>query len=173
VSPGLDIIRDVTSSDLVVERLVVGAVETAASLDEALRAAVTNLAASAEGYHWVGIYLLEGDTLVLHNEVGKPTPHRRIALAQGICGAAAREGRTIVVADVRLDPRYLACSAETRSEIVVPIVDRAGRVRGEIDVDSDAPAAFDAGDTALLETVAAALAVRFPDRPAPGQPRPE
>lgn len=153
-----------TSLDLAVERLVVRAVEAASDLDEALRAAVTNLAASAERYHWVGIYLLEGDTLVLHSEVGKPTPHARISVSQGLCGAAARQRRTIVVDDVRLDSRYLACSVDTRSEIVVPILDGGGRVRGEIDVDSDAPSAFGPDDQALLETVAAALAARFPAR---------
>ncbi len=151
-----------TSPDLAVERLLVRAIDTAPSLDEALRAAVTGLAASAERYHWVGIYLLEGETLVLHNQLGTPTPHVRIPIAQGLCGAAARERRTIVVDDVRKDPRYLACSLETRSEIVVPIVDPRGRVVGEIDIDSDAPAAFSPQDRALVETAAAALAARVP-----------
>jgi len=152
----------VTSPDLAVERLLVRAIDTAPSLDEALRAAVTGLAASAERYDWVGIYLLEGETLVLHNQLGTPTPHVRIPIAQGLCGAAARERRTIVVDDVREDPRYLACSLETRSEIVVPIVDPRGRVVGEIDIDSDEPAAFGSQDRALVETAAAALAARFP-----------
>lgn len=151
-----------TSPDLAVERLLVRAIDTAPSLDEALRAAVTGLAASAERYDWVGIYLLEGETLVLHNQLGTPTPHVRIPIAQGLCGAAARERRTIVVDDVREDPRYLACSLETRSEIVVPIVDPRGRVVGEIDIDSDEPAAFGSQDRALVETAAAALAARFP-----------
>lgn len=151
-----------TSPDLAVERLLVRAIDTAPSLDEALRAAVTGLAASAERYDWVGIYLLEGETLVLHDQIGKPTPHVRIPIAQGLCGAAARERRTIVMDDVRQDPRYLACSLETRSEIVVPIVDPRGRVVGEIDIDSDAPAAFGPQDRALIETAAAALAARFP-----------
>ena len=151
-----------TSPDLAVERLLVRAIDTAPSLDEALRAAVTGLAASAERYDWVGIYLLEGETLVLHNQLGTPTPHVRIPIAQGLCGAAVRERRTIVVDDVREDPRYLACSLETRSEIVVPIVDPRGRVLGEIDIDSDAPAAFGSQDRALVETAAAALAARFP-----------
>jgi len=152
----------VTSPDLAVERLLVRAIDTAPSLDEALRAAVTGLAASAERYDWVGIYLLEGETLVLHNQLGTPTPHVRIPIAQGLCGAAVRERRTIVVDDVLEDPRYLACSLETRSEIVVPIVDPRGRVVGEIDIDSDEPAAFGSQDRALVETAAAALAARFP-----------
>ena len=87
---------------------------------------MTGLADSAEHYHWVGVYLLEGDTLVLHTQVGAPTPHVRIPVSQGLCGAAVRERRTIVVDDVREDPRYLACSLATRSEIVVPIVTPGG-----------------------------------------------
>lgn len=111
-------------------------------------------------YSWVGIYLLEGDELVLGPFLGKPSPHTRIPLGRGICGAAATERATIVVDDVNADPRYLACSLETRSEIVVPIM-RGGQVLGEIDIDSDARAAFGPGDQALLERVAALLAEKL------------
>jgi L-methionine (R)-S-oxide reductase len=151
----------VTSAELAVEALLCRAVETAPTLDDAIRGAVTGLADSAGHYHWVGVYLLEGETLVLHTQVGAPTPHARIPLSQGLCGAAARERRTIVVDDVRQDPRYLACSLETRSEIVVPIVTPGGVVVGEIDVDSDRPAAFGTVDRGRVETAAAALAARF------------
>jgi L-methionine (R)-S-oxide reductase len=111
-------------------------------------------------YNWVGFYLLEGDTLVLGPFVGKPTPHTRIPLHQGICGAAASSGHTMIVDDVNADPRYLACSLETRSEIVVPIW-REGRILGEIDIDSDTPAAFSAEDRQLLESVASIIAPRL------------
>jgi len=104
-------------------------------------------------YHWVGFYMLEGDVLVLGPFVGKPTEHVRIPLNQGTCGAAASTGETVVIDDVTADPRYLACSPETRSEIVVPIRCNGGVV-GELDLDSDAPAAFTADDRALLEQVA-------------------
>jgi len=111
-------------------------------------------------YNWLGVYLLEGTVLVLGPYVGKPTPHTRIALNQGICGAAASSGKTVIVDDVNTDPRYLACSLETRSEIVVPIV-REGQVLGEIDVDSDQPAAFTEDDCRLLEAVAEILAAKL------------
>jgi GAF domain-containing protein len=84
-------------------------------------------------------------------------------MGSGICGAAATARQTIVVDDVNADPRYLACSIDTRSEIVVPIMD-AGRVLGEIDIDSDKPAAFGAADRGLLEPIAALLAERLADR---------
>jgi len=111
-------------------------------------------------YSWVGIYVLEGDELVLGPYLGKPSPHTRIPPGRGICGAAATEKATIVVDDVNADPRYLACSIETKSEIVVPIM-RGNDVLGEIDIDSDQPAAFGARDRALLEPVAALLAERL------------
>ena len=72
-------------------------------------------------YNWVGVYFLEGRELVLGPFAGASTPHTRIPLEKGICGLAAREMKTVIVPDVTADPRYLACTAETRSEIVVPI----------------------------------------------------
>jgi L-methionine (R)-S-oxide reductase len=81
----------------------------------------------------------------------------RIPVGQGICGAAAASGETEIVDDVDADPRYLACFASTRSEIVVPIADE-GRVVGEIDINSDLPAAFSGEDRAILESVAALIA---------------
>jgi GAF domain-containing protein len=122
--------------------------------------AVAILKTEMPSYTWVGIYLLEGDELVLGPFLGKPSPHTRIPLARGICGAAATEKQTIVVDDVHADPRYLACSLETRSEIVVPIM-TGSRVLGEIDIDSDRPAAFGAEDKTLLEAVASLLAAKL------------
>ncbi len=108
-------------------------------------------------YSWVGIYLLDDEELVLGPFLGKPSPHTRIPIGSGICGAAAREHQTIIVDDVNADSRYLACSLETKSEIVVPIMSGA-RVLGEIDIDSDQPAAFGPDDRRLLESVASLLA---------------
>ncbi len=107
-------------------------------------------------YNWVGFYMLDPDepsVLALGPFRGAPTDHLRIPVTEGICGAAAAQGESIVVDDVRADPRYLACSLETRSEIVVPIR-AAGRVVGEIDVDSHSPAAFGPTDQAFLEECA-------------------
>jgi GAF domain-containing protein len=96
-------------------------------------------------YNWVGFYMLEPGAqppmLVLGAFGGAMTPHTRIPLNQGICGAAASSGQTVVVDDVSKDPRYLACSLETKSEIVVPIFVH-GKVVGELDIDSHFAAAF-------------------------------
>jgi L-methionine (R)-S-oxide reductase len=108
-------------------------------------------------YNWTGFYMLDPDdteTLVLGPFRGAPTEHVRIPVSQGICGAAVAQNDTVIVDDVNADPRYLACSLETRSEIVVPI--RAyGAVVGEIDIDSHDLAAFSAQDKEFLEKCAA------------------
>jgi GAF domain-containing protein len=105
-------------------------------------------------YNWVGFYMLEPGAqppmLVLGAFEGAMTPHTRIPLNQGICGAAASSGQTVVVDDVSKDPRYLACSLETKSEIVVPVFVH-GRVVGELDIDSHFPAAFTAEHQALVQ----------------------
>ena len=122
--------------------------------DDVLRKTVEVLHDRFDTYSWVGIYLVEGDDLVLGPWRGpQETEHVRIPIGQGICGAAAASGVTEVVGDVNADDRYLACFASTRSEIVVPIA-YEGRVVGEIDIDSDVPAAFGAEDREFLERVA-------------------
>jgi GAF domain-containing protein len=122
--------------------------------DEVLRKTVEILDGRFDHYSWVGIYLVEGDDLVLGPWKGpQETEHVRIPIGEGICGAAATSGVTEIVDDVNADDRYLACFLSTRSEIVVPIA-YEGRVVGEIDIDSDAPAAFGPEDRRLLERVA-------------------
>jgi GAF domain-containing protein len=107
-----------------------------------------------EKYNWVGIYLVRGDELILGPWRGvQATEHTRIPLGRGVCGAAATSGKTEVVDDVSQDTRYLSCFVTTRSEIVVPIK-RDQRILGEIDIDSEEPAAFDANDVVFLEKVA-------------------
>jgi len=115
-------------------------------------------------YNWVGFYMLEPGaqppTLVLGHFRGAMTPHTRIPLNQGICGAAASSGKTVVVDDVQSDPRYLACSVETKSEIVVPVFVR-GKVAGELDIDSHFPAAFGFEDRELVEYCAQLVGKRL------------
>jgi L-methionine (R)-S-oxide reductase len=107
-------------------------------------------------FSWTGFYMLDPtdrEMLVLGPFVGDPTPHVRIPVTQGICGAAVVSGETVIVDDVGSDPRYLSCSIATKSEIVVPIYAN-GSVVGEIDIDSHDPAAFKDDDRVFLEEVA-------------------
>jgi L-methionine (R)-S-oxide reductase len=138
------------------------AVAAAPNANTAMKQAVQLLKDAVPHYSWVGIYLVDGEELVLGPFLGKPSPHTRIPLGKGICGAAVTEKATIIVDDVNADPRYLACSLETKSEIVVPIMDGA-EVLGEIDIDSDRPAAFGPADRLLLEQVAALLSEALSD----------
>jgi L-methionine (R)-S-oxide reductase len=115
-------------------------------------------------YNWVGFYMLEPGAqppmLVLGAFEGAMTPHTRIPLNQGICGAAASSGKTVVVDDVSKDARYLACSLETKSEIVVPIFVH-GKVVGELDIDSHFPAAFAPEDQSFVQHCAALVGTKL------------
>lgn len=131
---------------------------SAKSAEELMSAIVHLLHDKMLKYNWVGFYMLEQSEpmLALGPFVGAMTPHTRIPLNQGICGAAASSGETVVVDDVNSDPRYLACSLETKSEIVVPVF-VAGKIVGELDIDSHFPAAFAGEDRQLVEHCAAAV----------------
>ena len=124
---------------------------------EALQTGIVEAAArSLPHFSWTGFYMLDPSDpamLVLGPFVGAPTPHVRIPVTEGICGAAVASGQTVIVDDVTADPRYLSCSIETRSEIVVPIYAH-GKVVGEIDIDSHDPAAFKQEDRDFLEEAA-------------------
>lgn len=116
---------------------------------------------AAERYNWVGIYKVDEDDLVLAGWRGpRPTKHVRIPLSQGICGFAATHGQTVIVDDVRNDPRYLSCFESTRSEIVVPIL-ASERIVAEIDIDSDTLSAFSQEDRETLEQVAAIMGTKI------------
>jgi L-methionine (R)-S-oxide reductase len=105
-------------------------------------------------YSWVGIYAIDGKDLVLDSWVGpSATEHTRIPIGKGVCGYAAKSGRTEIVSDVTKDPRYLQCFLSTKSEIVVPIT-KERTVLGEIDIDSDQLGAFSSVDQEFLEAVA-------------------
>ena len=129
---------------------------SADSAEHLMTMVVERLQELLKHYNWVGFYLLdEGETgaepiLVLGPYVGSETPHKRIPLDQGICGAAVTSAQTVVVDDVNSDPRYLACSIETSSEIVAPVFVN-GKVVGELDIDSHVPAAFTDDDRQLVE----------------------
>lgn len=124
------------------------------SRTETLEIAIKLIDSFSDQWNWTGFYLVNGDELHVGPYVGQPTPHTRIKFNQGICGAAASQKRSIIVDDVNADPRFLACSVTTKSEIVVPLID-GDTCLGEIDIDSNTTAAFSADDQKMLEEIAA------------------
>ena len=105
-------------------------------------------------YSWVGIYIVEGNYLILGPWSGsQATEHNKIPIGVGICGSAVATGKTEIIDDVNSDSRYLSCFLSTKSEIVVPIK-KEGKVVGEIDIDSDVTNAFKKEDKSFLEKIA-------------------
>ncbi|MBQ9661482.1 MAG: GAF domain-containing protein [Bacteroidales bacterium] len=136
-----------------------------ASLMEGENDTVANLANVAAlihgtfGFWWTGFYLVRGRELVLGPFQG-PVACTRIPFGKGVCGTAWQRAETIIVPDVEAFPGHIACSSESRSEIVVPIL-RDGDVLAVLDIDSRELATFDEEDAAGLEAVAASLAELF------------
>jgi putative methionine-R-sulfoxide reductase with GAF domain len=118
---------------------------------------VTRLHDEEPTFDWVGVYLVDGDTLVLGPFRGTPTEHERIPLGEGVCGSVAVKGETEVVPDVRNRPGHIACDVATRSETVAPIV-RDGEVLGVLDVDSNTSNAFGEREVRLIEQAAEDIA---------------
>lgn len=132
------------------------AIATSRSSSELLQQTADTIRAKLPAYNWVGFYMLDpadSSMLVLGPFAGAATPHTRIPVTEGICGAAVAQGATVVVDDVNSDPRYLSCSIETKSEIVVPIRVH-GAIIGEIDIDSHTAAAFGGEDRGFVERCA-------------------
>ena len=123
--------------------------------DIARMANISALLHQTFGFWWTGFYRVIGDELVLGPFQG-PVACMHIAFGRGVCGTAWKEERTIVVPDVDLFPGHIACSSESRSEIVVP-VKRNGRIVAVLDIDSREPANFDDTDALCLESIAALL----------------
>ena len=117
-----------------------------------LTANLANTAAAlrqAFGFFWVGFYLVKGDELVLGPFQG-PIACTRIRRGRGVCGASWAQAQTILVPDVEAFPGHIACSSDTKSEIVVPII-KNGNVVAVLDVDSDLFNDFDPDDQNALE----------------------
>jgi len=126
-----------------VEALVAGETDEIANMANVAAAIYAKF-----GFHWVGFYRVVGEELVLGPFQG-PVACTRIAYGRGVCGTAWKENRTLVVPDVDQFPGHIACSALSRSEIVIPI-ERKGAVVAELDIDSADLAAFDAVDAHYL-----------------------
>lgn len=125
-------------------------------------AAMANVAAAlhqAFGHHWIGFYRVRGAELVLGPFQG-PVACTRIGLGKGVCGAAWQQASTLIVEDVDTFPGHIACSALSKSEIVVPVIDQHGTVRAVLDIDSEHFATFNALDKSGLERVVHTLAAQ-------------
>jgi GAF domain-containing protein len=112
-------------------------------------------------FDWTGFYRAEDTEGLVIGPYQGGHGCLRIRWGHGVCGTAAAEGRTLVVPDVREFPGHIACSSTTLSEIVVPIVDRQGRVFAVLDVDSDRLDAFGPEDVHGLEELCRDLGRRF------------
>lgn len=121
---------------------------------------VAEMVRAERDYRWVGVYKIVRDDFVIVAGTGEhPPTYARFPITQGLCGAAAETGETLVVGDVRKDPRWLPAFWTTLSEIVVPISSETnGRVLGMIDVESDKLNAFTDDDRDFLEHVAILMA---------------
>ncbi len=108
-------------------------------------------------FWWVGFYLAEGNELVLGPFQG-PVACTRIGLGKGVCGTAMAEKKTLLVADVTQFPGHIACSADSKSEIVVPVIS-GGQVSMVLDIDSNRPDDFDQTDQEYLEQLAEMISV--------------
>jgi L-methionine (R)-S-oxide reductase len=142
------------------DALVVGG----ASFESVLDAAVQGVHQIDPRFDWTGIYeLYPDDVLRLGPFVGSPTDHVFIGVGTGVCGTAVAEKRNLNIPDVRKISNYLACSTETRSELVILI--RSGdRIHAQIDIDSHQVGAFDDAAVASVQCVADWLARRYQHR---------
>ncbi|MEW5795552.1 MAG: GAF domain-containing protein [Candidatus Zixiibacteriota bacterium] len=149
--------------DLRRQRLIDSVKDAVAGLgteNEILKKAVELIDAFSPDFNWTGVYMMRDGLLEVGPYIGPVTEHIRIELNKGICGAAATQKRTVIVDDVNADPRFLACSLTTCSEIVVPLMDGETCI-GEIDIDSDKPSNFTDNDRRMLEEIAKVVVQRL------------
>ena len=136
------------------------AISAKKSEPEILKTTVEIINDFSEGFSWTGVYMIKNGALEVGPYIGPKTPHTRIPLNSGICGAAASQKKSIIVEDATADPRFLACSPQTKSEIVVPLMD-GDIVLGEIDIDSNQRGFFSNDDKKMFEEIAATLVNRL------------
>jgi L-methionine (R)-S-oxide reductase len=134
-------------------------VTTAATADALMKRIAQRLHETMARYNWVGFYLVDpadDGILLVGPFVGSFTPNARIPLNTGLCGAAARDRKTVVVDDVSKDPRYLAGSSLVASEIVVPILVK-NKLVAELDIESYFPGTFNKSEQSFVEACAATV----------------
>lgn len=123
--------------------------------EDDLMANLANISAvlkQAFNFFWVGFYLVKDEKLVLGPFQG-PVACTRIGYGRGVCGTSWKEKRIIIVSDVEQFPGHIACSSESKSEIVVPLLNKDKNVTGVLDVDSDSLNTFDDIDAKYLDRI--------------------
>jgi len=138
-------------------RALQGAYGRGARGKELLALTAARIHAAGPPYTGVYLYMLHDGELVLEAHEGRPTEHTQIPVGKGLCGQAVAERHDINEADVASAPGYLACSLETKSELIV-LIRRHDEILGQIDIDSDVPAGFSDREHAAVRQVADALA---------------
>lgn len=137
-----------------IKALIDGETDTVANM--------ANVAAALKqtfNFFWVGFYLVKEDSLVLGPFQG-PIACTRIRFGKGVCGTAWKEAKTQIVPDVELFPGHIACSSESKSEIVIPLF-KGDKVIGVLDIDSEKLNSFDQFDAFYLEKLSNLLAAKF------------
>jgi GAF domain-containing protein len=125
----------------------------------AMMATMSALLHHGFGHLWTGFYrVVEPDRRLLVGPYQGTLGCLEIAFGRGVCGTAAAERRTVIVADVHAFPGHIVCDGRARSEIVVPVFDAEGALRAVLDIDREEPAWFDEVDGAGLERLVARFA---------------
>jgi GAF domain-containing protein len=136
-------------------KLLVSQIASLVDGEKDMIAIMSNVAAAIHhtmGFWWTGFYRVIGDNLVLGPFQG-PVACMRIPFGKGVCGAAWQRAETVVVPDVEQFPGHIACSSESKSEIVVPVFGSDGKVMAVLDIDSERLATFDDIDRKYLEAI--------------------
>ncbi len=145
--------------------MLVGQIDALTEGEKNLVSVLANVAAAVHqerGFWWTGFYLVDGDELVLGPFQG-PVACMHIPFGRGVCGTAWQRAETIVVPDVEQFPGHIACSSQSRSEIVIPLKDAQGKVRAVFDIDSRDLDAFDDLDRRYLEEITVLVSQRLYD----------
>ncbi len=139
-------------------------IEALISYEEDLIANLANIAAALKqsmGFFWVGFYLARTPDMLVLGPFQGPIACTRIPKGRGVCGTVFERGETLVVADVDAFPGHIACSSDSKSEIVLPAF-KDGNVALILDIDSDQPADFDDVDQRQLERLMRIIEARLP-----------
>jgi GAF domain-containing protein len=134
-------------------KLLVNQIASLIDGEKDMIAIMSNVAAAIHQtmeFWWTGFYRVVGDELVLGPFQG-PVACMHIPYGKGVCGTAWQRGETIIVPDVEQFPGHIACSSESKSEIVVPVFGSDGKVMAVLDIDSEHLATFDDVDRKYLE----------------------